>query len=130
MKDYKSNARKRILNGFTIDQMVKNMEKIFEQLKENPNELKIKNAENLKNSIDLTKEVITKYFISVQTEYRWLSEEFNKNNVDIDWALEKEENKRIFYENTLEYKIKHPIYVLLNKLHLYDMLKRILKRGE
>lgn len=130
LKDYKSNARKRILNGFTIDQMVKNMEKIFEQLKENPNELKIKNAENLKNNIDLTKEVITKYFISVQTEYRWLSEEFNKNNVDIDWALEKEENKRIFYENTLEYKIKHPIYVLLNKLHLYDMLKRILKRGE
>ena len=36
----------------------------------------------------------------------------------------------LFYENTLEYKIKHPFYVLLTKLHIYPFLKKILKRGE
>lgn len=130
LQKYKSNARTRILNGFTIDHMVKDIEKVFEQLKESPNKQKIENGKNLKNNIDLTKEMITKYFISAQAEYRWLAEQYNKNNVDIDWKLERKESKVTFYENTLEYKIKHPFYVVLNKLHLYDKIKRIIKRGE
>ena len=55
---------------------------------------------------------------------------FNKQYVDRDWRLEKKEDKMLFYENTLEYKIKHPFYVILTKLHIYPLLKKILKRGE
>lgn len=124
---YKNNARPRILNGFTIDNMIENMEKVFNNIKENPNIEKMKNAQNMQNNIDLTKEFITRYFIGVQAEYNWIAQNFIKEYVDIDWKLE---NKMIYYENTLEYKIKHPIYILLKKLHLYDFLKNILKRGE
>ena len=127
---YKSNARNRILNGFTIDNMIDNMDKVFEKINKKPNIKKIESANKMKDSIDITKELITKYFISMQDEYKWLAKNFNDENVDIDFKLEKEENKTTYYENTLEYKIKHPFYVILKKLHIYDYAKKILKRGE
>lgn len=130
LETYKKKARTRILNGFTIDNMIENMDKVFEKIKENPNTEKIENAQNMKNNIDLTKEFITRYFIGAQIEYEWLAKNFNMENVDIDWELEKKEDKMLYYENTLEYKIKHPFYVLLTKLHLYELIKKILKRGE
>ena len=127
---YKKKARPRVLNGFTIDNMVENMDKILEEITKHPNNEKIENAKNMKNNIDLTKEFITRYFIAAQLEYEWLARNFNMENVDIDWKLEKKENKMLYYENTLEYKIKHPFYVLLTKMHVYEPIKRILKRGE
>ena len=130
LEDYKKEARKRVLDGFTIDNIVKNKEDIFENKKNNPNQEKIENAKNLLPYKDITKELITKYLISEQVEYKWLAENFNKQYVDIDWNLEKKEDKMLFYENTLEYKIKHPFYVVLTKLHIYPFLKKILKRGE
>ena len=128
--EYKKNARPRILNGFTIDNMVKNMDKVFQNLKDNPNPQKIENAEKMQNNIDITKELITKYFESVHDEYYYLAREFNLKNVDIDWKLEKKENKMLYYENTLEYKIKHPFYIILTKMHLYPVVRKIIKRGE
>ena len=125
---YKGNARKRILNGFTIDNMVENIDNVFFKLKNEPNKEKILQAQNMKNNIDITKELITKYFITTKEEYTWLVENVKIENVDIDWKYEKKEN--VLYENTLEYKIKHPFYVILTKLHLYNILKKILKRGE
>lgn len=130
LADYKKKARERILNGFTIDHMIENMDKILEDIKNNPCKEKIENARNMKNNIDLTKEFITRYFIGAQEEYKWLVQNYNRENVDIDWKLEKKDNKMLYYENTLEYKIKHPIYVVLVKLHVYGWIKRILKRGE
>ena len=127
LEKYKSNARTRILNGFTIDKMIENMDKVFTTTKEKANAIKIQNAKNMTNSIDLTKEFITRYFIGAQIEYEWLTEKFNKENVDIDWKFE---NKRLNYENTIEYKIKHPFYVVLTSLHLYEPIKRLLKRGD
>lgn len=130
LETYKNKARQRVLNGFTIDNMVENMDKILEEITKHPNNEKIENAKNMKNNIDLTKEFITRYFIGAQVEYEWLARNFNRENVDIDWKLEKKENKMLYYENTLEYKIKHPFYVLLTKMNVYEPIKRILKRGE
>lgn len=130
LEEYKNNARKRILNGFTIDNMIENIDKVFKTMKNNPNVEKMKNAENMRNNMDLTKEFITRYLIGAKEEYSWLADKFNRENVDRDWKIEKNENKHLYYENTLEYKIKHPFYVILTKLHLYDSIKRILKRGE
>ena len=84
----------------------------------------------MQEHIDICKELITKYFVASSPDYDWLAKEFNRKNVDRDWKFDKEENKRMYYERTLEYKIKHPFYVLLNKLHIYEKLKKIIKRGE
>lgn len=130
LEKYKNNARKRILNGFTIDNMVENMQNIFDEIKQNPNPKKIENAKNIKNNVDITKEVITKYLVLSSGEYEWLANNFNTKNVDRDWKFEKKANKMLYYENTLEYKIKHPIYVFLNKIHVYNFIKKTLKRGE
>ncbi len=130
LETYKKKARPRVLNGFTIDNMVENMDKVLSEIVSHPNPQKIEDAKNMKNNIDLTKEFITRYFIGAQVEYEWLARNFNMENVDIDWKLEKKENKMLYYENTLAYKIKHPFYVLLTKMHVYEPIKRILKRGE
>lgn len=127
---YKKNARDRILNGFTIDNMIENIDNVFEKIIKNPNKNKIEQAQKMQKNIDITKELITKYFIAARPEYDWLAKDFNIKNVDRDWNLEKKINKMLYYENTLEYKIKHPIYVVLKKLHIYDYIKKILKRGE
>lgn len=127
LEKYKKNARQRILNGFTIDKMIKNIDKIFTDTKKQPNPQKIDNAKNMSSSIDFAKEYITRYFVGAQVEYEWLAQNFNKENVDIDWKLE---NKKVNYEKTMEYKIKHPFYVVLTGLNLYEPIKRILKRGD
>ena len=110
--------------------MIKNMEQVVENTIKNPNQNKIDNAKNLQKNIDICKELITKYLITSKLDYDWLAKEFNRKNVDRDWKFEKEENKKLYYDRTLEYKIKHPFYVLLNKLHIYEKLKKIIKRGE
>ena len=127
---YKKNARDRILNGFTINNMIENMDNVFKQIINNPNKEKIKNAENMANNIDVAKELLTKYFISVKPEYQWLIKVYNEKNIYIDIEFEKKLRRDLFYESTLEYKLKHPIYVILVRLHLYKYFRKIIKRGE
>lgn len=130
LENYKSNARSRILNGFTINNMIQNMDKVFTETINKPNENKINSAKNMKENIDITKELLTKYFISAKQEYKWLVKGYNDEFTDIDLEFEKKLNRDLYYENTIEYKIKHPIYVVLEKLHIYKYLKKIIKRGE
>jgi len=130
IEQYKKNARKRILNGFTINNMIQNMNKAFDQIINNPNKDKIKNAENMIGNIDIAKELLTKYYISVKPEYQWLIKCYNEKNFYVDNEFEKRLKRDLFYESTLEYKLKHPIYVVLVKLHLYRFFRRIIKRGE
>ena len=121
LKFYKLNCRKRILNNFTQDNMIKNMEKEFIELVKNPNKEKIENGEKIDENISITKELISSYFIAEKNEYKWLSEKFNKENIHMNNVS----NKKQFYEHTLEYKLKHPIVVTLRKMGVYDNAKRI-----
>lgn len=125
IKSYKEETRKRILNAFTIDNMIQNIENAIDQTIKKPNVQKIENSKNMSKNIDIAKELIAKSLISESSDYDWLAKEFNRRNVDRDLKFE---NKP--YEQTLEYKIKHPIYVILKRLHIYDSLKKIIKRGE
>ena len=128
---YKSKCRDRILNGFTIDNMVSNMEQIFENVSHNPNKEKIEKAKKCDKKI--VKEIITLHTIAFKDEYEWLCKEFNLRNVDI-YKIPKKEKLRgkanPMYEYTLEYKIKHPIVVFLRKLGIYNFCKKIIGRGE
>ena len=128
---YKSKCRERILNGFTIDNMVSNMEKIFDEIKQNPNKEKIENARL--QSLRIQKELITLYFIAYKDEYNWLCKEYNRKNVDVLYIPKNEKLKgkaNPMYEYTLEYKIKHPIVVFLRKIGIYNFCKKLLGRGE
>lgn len=80
---YKSNARNRILNGFTIDQMIEKMNSIFETVTKNPNKEKIDIAKGLSSNIDILKELINMNFISNAIEYKWLCDQYNLNFYNI-----------------------------------------------
>ena len=78
LDSYKSKCRKRILDGFTLEKMTKQMSSIFEEVCKNPNEEKIENGKALSKNISVTKELINKYFITDRIEYEWECEEYNK----------------------------------------------------
>lgn len=126
IKQYKEKSRKRVLSKFTINNMVSNMQNVFDKTLKDISIEKSENAQKMKYNIDLTKEYITRYFICSSASYKWLANEFNEENIDIDNKYENK--KRIMYEKTLEYKIKHPIYLVLNKIGIYKYLKIIKKR--
>lgn len=126
LKYYKSNCRKRILNEFTIDNMIKKIEKEFIEIVKNPNEKKIENGKKLSENIDIFKELIFSFFVSNKLEYEWICEEFNQKNIHKINLKNKYLKKKQFYEKTLEYKIKHPIVLALRKFGIYESTKRIL----
>ena len=125
---YKLNCRNRVLEKFTLNIMIDKMEKIFENTVKNPNKEKMENGQALCRMENLTKEYITEHLTGTSVEYEWLSAEFNKNNVDRDYEYDTENGKKAYYEQTLEYKIKHPIVVLLNKMGIYEFCKKIIKK--
>ena len=73
LKSYKANCRKRILNGFTIDQMVIKMSSIMENVVKNPNPQKIISDKN----IDICKELITNKLLSMSDKTLWEIKQYN-----------------------------------------------------
>ena len=122
---YKENCRNRILNSFTIDKMIENMKKEFIMITNNPSKDKIQNGIELSKNMDILKELISTYIVSSKPEYEWLSNEFNKNNIHKIKANKKSYN----YEKTIEYKIKHPIVVVLRKIGIYENLKSVIYKN-
>lgn len=129
LEKYKSSCRNRIIEKFTINKMVSNMENIFEKVTQNPNTEKIKAGNALSNCLDLTKEYIASYLMLSDGEYKWLTDEFNRKNIDeVDYKYNTEDPKRAYYEQTTEYKIKHFIVIVLQKIGIYNVIKRILRK--
>ena len=126
LKFYKSNCRKRILNQFTTDNMIKNLENEFREIVKNPDKQKIKNGEKLSTNMNILKELISSFFIANKIEYEWICEDFNQKNIHKIALKNKAIKKNQFYENTLEYKIKHPIVLALRKIGVYESTKKIL----
>lgn len=124
LETYKSNCRKKILNGFTIDNMIERMDQIFKETKTKPNEEKIKNGKELSKFPNLVKELIIKNFASFEEEYTWLSRQFNEQNIDISYA--KDLYGYFDETKTLTYKLKHVIVVILRKLQIYDKIKQMI----
>ena len=125
LKKYKSKCRERILNGFTIDNMIERMEKEFEKIAKNPKLEKVIKGKELSGNIDILKELISTYFVSSKSEYEWLVSEFNRKNIH-KIEPKRKLKKSAFYEHTLEYKLKHPIVVALRKIGVYDNLRNVI----
>lgn len=93
---------------------------------ENPNKEKIENGYGMKKNIKITKELIAKHLLESKFEYEWMANKFNGDNIHIVLKYDKKAKKQQFYEHTLEYKIKHPIVVVLRKIGIYDKLKKMI----
>ncbi len=76
---YKSKCRQRILEKFTLNQMIQTMTEIFENVSQNPSKEKIENGEALGKNINITKELFNKYLISNQIKYEWQCFEYNSH---------------------------------------------------
>lgn len=158
LDQYKKACRKRILDGFTIDNMAENMQKEFEQLFSK----KMPETSDLTNHLDITKELITMFFLADKPQYQWLVTKYNRDVYGMDKPMEELSRKerllikgqalalklhipeeaelcfRFFYE--IARQIKHffesiiMVPVLLVRLFFkfialeYRRIKRILKR--
>ena len=89
---YKKACRKRILNGFTIDNMAENMQKEFDKLMQ----LKKPNTSSLTKHIDITKELITMFFLADKPQYQWLVTKYNRDVYRMDKPIENMSKKERF----------------------------------
>ena len=78
LEQYKSKCRQRILNKFTIKNMLKEMSGILEETYTNPNKEKIENGKKLLDNINITKELITLNMMNDKIEYNWECTEYEK----------------------------------------------------
>lgn len=127
LEEYKKKCRARILNGFTIDNMIKNMDEIFKKTKGNARPTKVENGKALAKCENLTQEIITRNFAAAEPEYKWLCQDFNEKNIDISYA--KDLYEYVDETKTLTYKFKHVIVVILRKMHVYDKIKEIIGKS-
>lgn len=122
---YKSNCRKKILEGFTINHMIHKMSNIFENMAKSPNEEKIQNGERLKNNIEITKELINLSFMANEKEYFWLCDEYNRT-----FYPDASHTKRsIVKERLWTIPLWRGFIKLLQKLGIIQAVKHLLGRG-
>lgn len=127
LDEYKNNCRKRVLNGFTINQMVSNMEKEFEDVIKNKNQIKIQAGQALTNVTDICKELITKSFVVMNENYRWLCEQVNVSYFSEN--LNNDEYCGVYnYFDTPRGKLRLLIIRITKRIHLYEIIKKILKK--
>lgn len=115
LEKYKKNCRKRIIDNFTLDKMVRKMEEIFEK-EVNNTELKQVNLNS-----EVCKELITYCFMNIKPDYEYLANKFIEENIDKDPKFED--------KTTIIYKIKHFLYIVLNKIGIYKYVRRVIKGG-
>ncbi|MCF0124601.1 MAG: glycosyltransferase [Clostridia bacterium] len=125
---YKSNCRNKILQGFTINQMIKNMEKEFEQIVNNPNKTKIENGKKLSNVKDVCKELITKGFITVKDEYQWLCKKVNEQYFGECQENGEGNDSGYDYFKTPIGRLRLKAISITKKMHIYEKIKMLLRK--
>lgn len=91
---YKSNCRKRILNNFTIKNMIQKMSIILEETAKKPNINKIENGKGLLNNINIGKELITTNLKNDEIEYKWECTEYEKATYGQAYSIKKMNYKK------------------------------------
>ena len=128
LEQYKSNCRKRILEGFTIDHMIKKMEEQFEQIAQNPNTAKIEAGRKLKPVQDICKELLTKAFITMNGEYEWLSNQVNEEYFGFGSKLNASADSGYDYFKTPMGKFRLKVISITKKMHIYENVRTILRK--
>ncbi len=119
LDSYKEKCRKRILDGFTINQMTEKMSNIIESIANNPNQDKIENGKGLSKNIEVTKELITEKLVLLQEKYEWECQEYNQH-----YGFKTNYKLQLFKEKMW----KHPMYrgfiKFLQKIGLMKVIKK------
>ena len=123
LESYSKNCRKRVLNGFTINQMIKNMNDILVDIHDNPNKEKIKNGENLSSSIDITKELITKEYIQIAEKYACLCQNYNKS-----YGYNEFSDFELLKIKMWEHRWYRGIVKITKKIGIFNIVKKVLKK--
>lgn len=117
---YKKACRKRILDSFTIQNMIINMQHEFDNL------TKIKHKKtSLMEHTDILKELINQYFVADQQLYKLLCNEYNKNvyNYTDDIDTNDKVHKFIHWWKNLGLKLHIPIEFDIIMYNGYDILR-------
>ena len=122
---YKSNCRKKILDGFTINHMIQKMSNIFENIAKSPNEEKVQNGGGLKNNLEITKELINMSFLANEKEYSWLCDEYNRTF----YPDASHTRRSIVKERLWNIPLWRGFIKLLQKLGIIQAVKHLLGRG-
>lgn len=120
---YSKNCRKRILNGFTIDQMIKNMNDILVDVYNNPLNDHIKNGERLSSSIDITKELITKEYVQIKDKYTYLAYNYNKS-----YGYKEISDFESFKIKMWEHRWYRGVVKFTKKIGVFNVAKKIFRR--
>lgn len=91
---YKSNCRKRIINNFTIKNMIQKMSNILEETAKKPNINKIENGKCLLNNLNIGKELITTNLKNDEIEYTWECTEYEKAIYGQAYSMKKMNYKK------------------------------------
>ena len=126
LENYKSNCRKRIINGFTIDHMIANMEQQFKELLTNKKQDKIENGKALAKVTDVCKELITKSYVAMEGSYDWLCQQVNMKYFGRD--VVNNYNDSYDYFETPMGKLRLKMIAITKKLHIYETIKNILRK--
>ena len=116
-ENYKKNCRERILENYSINRCIQEMDEVFSNIIK-------KNKDNIEQNTDVnSKEIILDFYKNNQDEYMYFANKFIKENVDRDIRFEK---TGVYYEGTIEYKIKHVFYVILERMGIYKYIKKFI----
>lgn len=125
---YKEKCRDRILNGFTINQMNKNMDNIIQEICKNPNKQKIENGKGLSNNLNITKELICLFLEESNDLFRWQCQEYNKNYYELTADLGITKWSRI-KERLWTYPMWRGFIKILQKLGIIKVVKKMINKG-
>lgn len=122
LDEYKFNCRKRILDGFTINQMVVRMNDIIEEIYNNPSERVIENGRGLSNNKSICKELITRYILSAEEKYLWECQEYNRYFGIVRYNYKFE----LFKEKMWRSSVYRGFVKILQKIGIMKALKRMM----
>lgn len=128
LQKYKNNCRKRILDGFTIDQMREKMNNIIAETVKNPSQANIENGKGLSKNLNICKELICMFLQESKKDYEWQCIQYNLTYYELDSGL------RVTRFSILKEKLwKHKTYRIfikcLQKMGIIKRAKKIIKRG-
>lgn len=122
LDEYKANCRKRILDGFTINQMVVRMNDIIKEIYNNPSEKVIENGRGLSNNKSICKELITRYILSAEEKYLWECQEYNRYFGIVRYNYKFE----LFKEKMWRSSVYRGFVRILQKIGIMKALKRMM----
>ena len=125
LEKYKANCRKRILDGFTINHMVENMEKQFENVLQNKNHEKIETGYALQKAMDVCKELTTKSYAALNGEYEWLCDQVNMEY--FGQVKGNAESSYDYFETPIG-KFRLKMIAITKKMHIYEQVKSVLRK--